>query len=76
VVVKKITVSWGLKWPGPVNYSTVSPHVSVERTVEDGESVESAIDDAHSLAFQSAVECLQDGLVRLEEVSDEESSRV
>lgn len=74
--VEKISVSWGIKWPGPADYSMLSPSVTLNCEVAEDEDVERAIDDAHTLALQSVIECLQDGLIKVTEVYREKGSRV
>lgn len=68
---RKVTVSWGIKWPGPVDFSSMGPEVTIERPVEDDETFEHAIEDAQNVAMQGAIEGLLDGLTKIEKVLDE-----
>jgi len=72
----KVTVTWGIKWPGPVDYSTLSPEVTIERSIGSGERYEDAFDDAHSLALQSMSEALLEGIKKMKGLLDEENKRL
>jgi hypothetical protein len=75
-VVNNVKVTWGVKWPGPVDYSTLSPTVTIERSVGDEESYEEAVAEAHGLAFQSALEALLDGIRRMEREMNAEGKKL
>jgi len=73
----KVSVSWAIKWPfEPVNYAMLNPTVTIDATIEEGETYEAALNDTHHLAIQSAIECLIDGIDRMKEELDEEDCRL
>lgn len=60
-----VSVEWSIKWPGPVEYSMLTPVVRLSRNVGPTETVEAVTQELHDLALQSTIEHLLDGLAKL-----------